>query len=810
MSAPAVRRSLSVRQPLAGLALAAVAGILLADGARRLLLSAAWEDSLLPWIADASFLTLAAVFVARPRAWTFWAAAVAGFAAMHFFHADPVPAAALARTLALPDSTGRASHIVRVTGRVDDPPRRLPDSLPSATHEPPLSASWRFVLTLENLAVDGQTSLSHAQVSVTWRDGPHILAEGDRLELTGLANNLRGPRNSGEFDNAALQQRRGIYSEILVTGMADGRVTGSDGRGWLSTLAARVHDAMEGTLRTDLRDDPEAGAVVATMLLGLRDDPGLGDLQGMFQRTGTLHYFAIDGLKLGLVGAVLLQVLAAAGLSRGVASLLVLPVLVLYALATGLGPASGRALLVAAALLGGHWLDRPARPVNHLGAAALILLCCDTNELFAIGFQLTFLVVLSILLFAPGIARRLARYGAPDPFLPVPLFSRTRRAWEWVRRQLCGLLAVALAAWIGSLPVMALDFGIVSPISPVANVVAFPLAFLVVALGTLSLGGAWVAHWWVACINNTNWLAAHALLAVVRAFDAVPGGSVAVPDPSTWRWWHPPLAEITVLDLGRARAAYLHARNGADWLIDTGRPAAYARSVRPTLRAYGVTRFGSKGGLILTRVDADHVSAAPLALNELSPRRVVDSLLAGKTLHLRDFRRSLDPARQGETRVGRGSVIDLAPGIEARVLYPPNDPPPPAPVTAASRALVLQVCIADGRGAEWRALLLPDGADGRAALWLMANETPEALQSAVLVTDAPVTAEFVRAVGARLVVVRSGQEEEDAPAKTAALPTLPGVDFIVQQDSGAVNLRFYPGAVEARGFVNGRKIVLTR
>ncbi len=810
MSSPAPSRSPTSRQPLAGLALAAVAGILLADGARKFLLAAVWEDNPLSWIADALFLTLGTVFIARPRAWTFWPAAVAGFAALHFFHADPVPAGALARTLALPDSSGRTAHVIRANGRVDGPPRILPDSFPSATHDPLSSSSWRFVLALENLTVDSQAWPGRARVSVTWRDGPSALADGDRLELTGLAENLRGPRNPGEFNFAALQQRRGIYSEIRVTGLADGRVVSTGNEGWLAALGTRVHDAMERTLRTDLHDDPEAGAVVSTMLLGLHDDPGLGDLEGMFQRTGTLHYFAVDGLKLGLIGAVLLQILAAVGLSRPVAGLLVLPLLAVYALATGLGPASARALLVAVALLGGHWLDRSARPINHLGAAALVLLGWDTNELFAVGFQLTFLVVLSILLFAPGISRRLLRYGAPDPFLPTALYSRTRQAWEWLRRRLCGLCAVGLAAWIGSLPVMALDFGVVSPISPVANVVAFPLAFAVVALGTLSLGGAWAAQWWVACLNNANWLAAHGLLAVVRAFDAVPGGSVAIPDPASWRWGNAPLAEINVFDLGRARAAHLHARNGAEWLIDTGRSGPYARCVRPALRAFGVTRLGAKGGLLLTRVDADHVSAASLALTELQPRHVVDSLLAGNTLPLRDFRRSLDPARQGETRVGRGSVIDLAPGAEMHVLYPPNDPPPPAPVTAASRALVSQVRVADGRGGEWCVLLLPDGADGRAAGWLMANETPEALQSAVLVADAPVTADFVRAVGARLVVVRSWQEEDDAPVRTIALPTLPGVTYLVQQDSGAVNLRVYPDRVEARGFVDGRKIVVPK
>ena len=791
------------------MAVAAVVGILAADRARWWLLAPVWQENFLAWTADALFMVLVAAFMVRPRSWIFWPLAVAGFAALHLFQADPVPPGALARTLALPSAAGQSSHAVRALGRIDGPPRLLPDRAPPEAGEIPAS-SWRFVLALESISVDGQESTALARVSVRWHEGPRTLADGDRLDLIGLAGNLRGPRNPGEFDSAALQQRRGIYSEIRVAGLADGRVVASDGADWLATLAARVHDGMERTLRVDLDDDPQAGAVISTMLLGLRDDPGLGENEDMFQRTGTLHYFAVDGLKLGLVGTVLLQVFTAMGLSRPVAGLPVLLALALYALATGLGPASGRALLVAAALLGGHWLDRPARPINHLGGAALVLLCHDTNELFAIGFQLTFLVVVAILLLAPALARWLTRIGAPDPFLPLALFSHARQAWEWLRRGACELLAVSLAAWVGSLPVMALDFGLVSPISPFANVAAFPCAFAVVALGTLSLAGAWAAHWWVACINNANWLAAHALLAMVRAFDAVPGSSVAIPEATAWRWGHAPSVEIDVLDLGRARAAHLRTRDGADWLLDTGRPWSYTHGVRPALRAFGVTRFGRAGGLILTRADADHLSAASLAVAELRPRQIVDGRLPERSLPLRDLRRSLDPGRLREIRVCRGSVIDLAPGVEARVLYPPDDPPPSAPVTAASRALVLQVCTADDRGGEWRVLLLPDDTDGRAAKWLLEHEAPAALRSAVLVADAPATARFARAVGARLVVVRSRREESDAPAGPVVMPTPQGVECIAQESSGAVDLRVYPDRVEARGFVDGRKIVLPR
>ena len=140
------------------------------------------------------------------------------------------------------------------------------------------------------------------------------------------------------------------------------------------------------------------------------------------------------------------------------------------------------------------------------------------------------------------------------------------------------------------------------------------------------------------CINNANWLAAHGLLAVVRAFDAVPGGSVAIPDPSTWRWGHAPLAEITCSTSDARGQRTFRAGHGADWLIDAGRPGTYVRErAAGVAGAFGVTRFGARGGLILSRADADHSSAAPLALADLQPRRVVDSRLAANTLPLARF-----------------------------------------------------------------------------------------------------------------------------------------------------------------------------
>ena len=790
------------RRPLAGVAAAAVGGILLAEAGRRWAGGIAGE----PWTLAAVFLALAAAFCVRPRPGVFWPLVIAGYAALHGFYSAPVPALRLAgRIAASPDPTQRS--VIQAEGTILDVPRDAhaphpvagaPDA--STTTGDPL---WRFTLALDSAEVDGVRWPSHATVSVAWRGGPPALAAGERLALTGTAANLAPPRNPGEFDLAGWRRRHGIFSEIRVQGIADAMVLPSAGswldraRARLAALAARCREAAAACLARDLDDAPDVRAVTATMLLGLHGDPGLGDkLETLFQRTGTLHYFAVDGLKLGLLAALCLRVLEFTGSSRAAVSRWVLPLLFGYALAAGLGPASLRAVFVAAVLVGGAWLDRPARPGNGLGAAAALLLLWDTRSLFDLGFQLTFLVVLAILTLARPLGERLRRLGAPDPFLPRQLYSRARQAWEWLRRGTLDLTAVALAAWLGSLPVMLWAFGWLSPISPLANVLSFPLAFAVLTLGVLSVAGGGISAAWSVWMNNANWLAAKGFLAIVHACDALPGGSLHVGDPTLWHWTAP-VAEITLLDTsGQGYATHVGTAGGMAWLFDTARPPGYGRVVRPYLRARAVEQLG--GGLLLTQCDAPHLAAAPLALEDFAPPRVVESPPpSARSPSLRTLREAL-AARGGppETFCHRGDAIALGRGVWARVLSPPEDLAR-GQSSAAARALVLRI-----EAAGWRVLFLPDGGSPAAGA-LLAGAMPDELRCDVLISASSPTEGWLRALGPAWVLLQDGGgRQEDGPPGAAATFT--------QSRSGAITLSLYPTRMEARGFVDGKKAVHQR
>src|SRR4051812_33889770 len=303
-------------------------------------------------------------------------------------------------------------------------------------------------------------------------------------------------------------------------------------------------------------------------------------------------------------------------LPREWATLLIIPALLFYAAVTGLHTSSVRAAVMSAVLLGGFVAERKAFAFNGLAAAATLILAWNTQELFAVGFQLSFCVVAAILLLNEATFRFLQRRLATDPFLPRTLFTKGRRTLEKSTTWLARVASVSFAAWIGSLPLMFWYYHLVTLISLVANVVVVPMAFFVLAGAMLSLVAAPFSQWLSVVFNNANWALTKFILGAVSLFAQVSAGHFYVEHP------HRPngaILEINALDL--RSGASLHLRDAdSDWLIDAGPARDYDRLVLPYLRAHGVNRLE---GLILTHGDAALLGGARNIPGDFRPRQVI-------------------------------------------------------------------------------------------------------------------------------------------------------------------------------------------
>jgi competence protein ComEC len=175
--------------------------------------------------------------------------------------------------------------------------------------------------------------------------------------------------------------------------------------------------------------------------------------------------------------------------------------------------------VVRAALMGGLTvlalaLGRGSDPLVALAVAAAVMAGLFPPLLVDLGFQLSFLATLGLLVALPPLAVRLA-------------------TWPWPVRLVAEPVAATLAAQLAVEPLLAHAFGRVSLIAPLVNLLVVPLVPAVMAGAVLVVGFSLVPGL-LPLADLAAWLttlAATPLLAVVTAGARLPFASLAVPAP---------------------------------------------------------------------------------------------------------------------------------------------------------------------------------------------------------------------------------------------------------------------------------------
>ncbi len=595
-----------------------------------------------------------------------------------------------------------------------------------------------------------------------------------------------------DFDMRTFLARRDVRRMLFVRYAEDGTLMRHGGGNPIMRAAQKSRAWMQNALCRGLEDSPEVQNFLSGIVLGLRHQTP-EDIEEPFQQTGTLHLFAVAGLHVGIVAALLWMVATIARLSRKSAAALIIPLLFFYAAVTGLHVSSVRAAVMSSILLGGFFFDRKVFVLNSLAAAAVFLLCWDTNELFSTGFQLSFAVVSAIILLADPLSTLLLHWSAPDPFLPRTLVRGPRRwihaSFDW----LCRGSSVSLAAWAGSLPLILWYFHLVTPISLFANLVVVPIAFFVLAIALLSLFSAPLLPWVAVIFNNANWALATMVIGIVHLFAEIPGGHFYVQLP---HWPEKLVAKITVLDLGAGAAVHLHTRS-ADWLFDCGNDRSYERVVREYLHWAGVNRLS---GLLLTHGDALHLGGTAQLLDDFPRARVLDNPAPDRsTIHRRLQRLFQEHGIQSDA-LAAGDRFGLSRNVIAHVLFPPRSF---SSSVADDQAYVIRLLV----GPATSILFMSDSGI-KTEQALMGRHSN--LRSDIVIKGQHHSGEsgseaFLDAARPRLIIATSRDfpNHERISDSWAANLQNRGIKLFRQDETGAVTLCFRRDGWEAQAYVTG-------
>ena len=758
-----MKLSSAPRQPFVGLALLAATGVIFADF---------FPFSPSTLLAISMVVAICAFLVLRwPSLIATYAIVGAGFFLLHNLRSSNTEGQQLAAQI------GNRPRVLTATGFVISEPKIAPNGFAT------------FSLKLESIELEGRKQRTHASWLVRWRGTPEY---GDELRLFGIAEVNAPPRNPGEFDMGSYLARRDVRRTFFVRYPEDGALIQHGAGNPILRAAQKSRGWMQNTLCRGLEGSPDVQNFLSGIVLGLRHQTP-EDIEEPFQQTGTLHLFAVAGLHVGIVAALLWMLATIARLPRKWATALIIPSILFYSAVTGLHVSSVRAAVMTSILLGGFFFERKVFVLNSLAAAAFFLLCWNTNELFSTGFQLSFSVVGAIILFADPLFRILRRWGAPDPFLPRSLLRGPRHLVQTGFEWLCRGGSVSLAAWLGSLPFVLWYFHIVTPISLLANLVVVPIAFFILAIALLSLLVTPLLLWPAVIFNNANWFLAQLVLGIVHLFAQVSGGHFYVECP---HWPKNDIARITVLDLGAGAAVHLRTR-GADWLFDCGSDRTYKRVVRQYLHAAGVNRLD---GLLLTHGDSLHIGGTAELLHDFPGARLIDNPAPDRSAIHQRLQRLFRQREIKPDNLAAGDSFRLSRDVTGDVLFPPRVVPASM---ADDRTYVVQMLIPSSTsilfmsdsGLETERALLAYGLDLHSDIVIKGQH-----HSGQSGSDA-----FLDAVRPRLIIASSRDfpEYERISDDWVERVRARGIKLFRQDETGAVTLRFDRDGWEARSYLTG-------
>jgi len=294
---------------------------------------------------------------------------------------------------------------------------------------------------------------------------------GDRIKIKNAnLSQPSPPGNPGEFDFRNWLAKQKIYTVVESVTRKDspGKIRITDlekiGEGRLNPLlkySCFLRRKIENFIEKIVAGEPES-SIIKTMTLGKKGVPDF--IKAPFLKTGIFHVLVVSGLHVGFV--VLFIALFTPFLSLKWKEIITILTVIFYCLLTGAAPPVLRASLMAIIYFSGLLLNRESNPYLAIAFAGFILLFFKPNQLFAPGFQLSFIVTLGILFFSPYLMEKLPK--------KIPSFLK-------------GIIAVPIAAQITAFPLLAFHFHYFSLLAPLTNIVLIPLAGLNVGLSFLSI-----------------------------------------------------------------------------------------------------------------------------------------------------------------------------------------------------------------------------------------------------------------------------------------------------------------------------------
>jgi competence protein ComEC len=311
------------------------------------------------------------------------------------------------------------------------------------------------------------------------------LAYGERIIIQKKLQPVKNSGNPGAFNYQRYAAFQGIFHNVFLKNkdwVSLKKSSTNRFKQLVFSSRAYVLGVLQQSMSSGYGNSRDELGIAEALLIGYTNDLDK-DLVQAYSNTGVVHIIAISGMHLALIYVLLVWIFAKIPLinkSKLLQLLLILACLWFFSLLTGASPSVLRAAVMFSFIAVGKTWFKQASIYNSLAASAFVLLCYNPYYLWAVGFQLSYLAVLGIVIFNK------------------PIYDIFYIKNKWLNKT-WQLVSVSTAAQLLTFPVCIFYFHQFPNLFLISNLVAVPLSAIIlyteialIAFSWIPLAGTWL------------------------------------------------------------------------------------------------------------------------------------------------------------------------------------------------------------------------------------------------------------------------------------------------------------------------------
>ena len=319
------------------------------------------------------------------------------------------------------------------------------------------------------------------------------LQYGDKILIHKKVQEIKNSGNPGAFDYSRYAAFKNVFHNVFLK-KDDWLLLQEKNISHFKKFLFTARENILNSLQKNMQGNDDQLAIAEALLIGYTQDLDK-DLVQAYSNTGVVHIIAISGMHLGLIYLLLVFVFNKIPFikrSKPIKVVLILLCLWLFALLTGGSASILRAAVMFSCIIIGQNLERRSSIYNSLAASAFILLIYNPYFLWDVGFQLSYLAVLGIVIFQKPVHRVL--------FIKNKVVDKV---WQ--------LASVTIAAQALTFPVCLYYFHQFPTLFLFTNILLVPFSSLILFAEIILVALAWIhvvnlywgkLIWWLVWLMN--------------------------------------------------------------------------------------------------------------------------------------------------------------------------------------------------------------------------------------------------------------------------------------------------------------------